>query len=115
MRGGKPSRAIPILRTARVATISTNAETFSGDLIAVVLSLFALGSGLAALIARRRPIAETTLVSTWWWALAAIIGWGSVELLAACGLLTEAAWLQPLRFAAAALSFCPAVSLIGAK
>jgi hypothetical protein len=72
-----------------------------------------LATGLAVLVRCRSAILPTTLVSGWWWSLAALIAWAGAEFLAA--LAPGGDWLAPLRLAAIALSFCPAVSLVGAK
>ncbi|HEX5103359.1 MAG TPA: hypothetical protein VFV87_06090 [Pirellulaceae bacterium] len=98
-----------------MATISTNAPPFSAEVIATVLSAAAIAVALAIWLSARTAIRETTLVGPWWWALAAIIGWGGVEIAAAGGWLANGAWLAPLRMAAMGLSFCPAVALVGAK
>jgi hypothetical protein len=89
-----------------VATISLSALPFSTALIAPALTLASLAAGLAILLSRRRAVGETTLVSAWWWSLAALLAWSAVGVLPAS---------EPLRFAAIGLSFCPAVSLVGAK
>jgi hypothetical protein len=70
-------------------------------------------AGLAVLLRCRPAVLPTTLVSVWWWSLAALIAWAGAEFLAA--LTPGGDWLAPLRLAAIALSFCPAVSLVGAK
>jgi hypothetical protein len=94
------------LRTKGVATISLNAAASLTQLIAPALTLIALAAGLAILFRVRRAILETTLTSAWWWSLAALVSWSAASLLQLS---------SPLRFAAIAMSFCPAVALIGAK
>jgi len=74
----------------------------------------ALAVGLAVLLSRRRAIGQTTLVSAWWWTLGALTCWHGLEIAAALGLV-DRGWRGPLRLAAAALSFCPLMALIGAK
>jgi hypothetical protein len=70
--------------------------------------------GLAVLLSVRRSVSQTTLMSAWWWVLAGLIGWASVELWS--GVFgTTVGPLQRLRFAAVVLSLCPAISVIGAK
>ena len=94
------------LRTTGVATISLSAASIFPQLIAPLLTLLALAAGLAILLRARRAILETTLTSAWWWTLAALVAWSAANLFQASA---------PLRFAAIALSLCPAVALIGAK
>jgi hypothetical protein len=98
-----------------VATISLSAAPFSSGLIAAALTLLALAAGLGILLLVRPAVFETTLTSAWWWTLVALVGWGGVELIAASGGEADRAWLVLLRFVAISLSFCPLVSLIGAK
>ena len=80
----------------------------------------AIASGLAAcsillgLWNYRRALAETTLVSAASWSAAATAAIAGVELARAAFTLPDA-WLTPLRFCAAALSFCPLVAVLGAK
>jgi hypothetical protein len=94
------------LRTKGVATITLSAASFLTQLKAPVLNLLALAAGLVILLATRRAIRETTLTSAWCWTLAALVAWAAASLFQANG---------PLQFAAIALSFCPAVALLGAK
>lgn len=94
------------LRTRGVATISLSALPFFAALTAPAAKLVALAAGLTVLFHIRRAIQETTLTSTWWWSLAALVSWSAASLLQVG---------SPLRFAAIAMSFCPAVALIGAK
>jgi len=76
----------------------------------------ALAIGVLVLLSRRRAISRTTLLAAWWWTLAALVLWSLVEIAAAVVSPVEnKAWLEPLRLAAVALSFCPVVALIGAK
>ena len=82
--------------------------------IAPVVAVVTLAVGLAVLLWFRRPVGQTTLTAAWWWTLAALAGWCGVESAAAVSGQTTA-WWASLQFAAASLSFCPAVSLIGAK
>jgi hypothetical protein len=82
--------------------------------IGVIVAAVTLVAGLAVLLRYRRSVRQTTLTAAWWWTLAALVGWSGVEL-AAAGSRLSPQWWAPLRFAAASLSFCPAVSLIGAK
>lgn len=82
---------------------------------AAVMAAIAGISALAALLAARQTLTATTLTSAWGWALAALLAWSGVELAAGTGLLSDPGWLDPLRLAAIGLTFCPAISLIGAK
>jgi hypothetical protein len=70
--------------------------------------------GLAVLLSARGAVGQTTLVGAWWWTLAALIGWAGVELWASFS-RTGGGLLPLLRFAAIAISFCPAIAVIGAK
>jgi hypothetical protein len=81
-----------------------------------LVPIAALAAGCLVLLAARPAVRETTLTSAWGWSLAALGSWSAVEI-AACLFDEQAAagWLFPLRLAAVALSFCPVVSLIGAK
>jgi hypothetical protein len=79
--------------------------------------VIALAVGMGVLVSRRAAIWQTTLVSAWWWTLAAVVSWSGVELIAAvdCRLARGGGSLEPLRLAAIALSFCPVVAVLGAK
>jgi hypothetical protein len=75
-----------------------------------------LAAGVFVLLSRRRWIGQTTLVAAWWWTLAALAAWSLVEMADALGWLAhKPALMAALRFAAAGLTFCPIVALIGAK
>jgi hypothetical protein len=78
------------------------------------LAILAAGAGLAALWRCRPLVRETTLGPAWWWAVAAIVVGASTEL-AASASGSPSPWLAPLRLAAAALSFCPLLAVLGAK
>ncbi|MGI8978504.1 MAG: hypothetical protein ACR2FY_04710 [Pirellulaceae bacterium] len=79
-----------------------------------IAAALAAGSILLGLWNFRAALAETTLVCAAWWGAAAVLAIAGVELgQAAFG--WETAWLSPLRFSAAALSFCPFVAVLGAK
>lgn len=84
------------------------------DAIASLAAALGAGSILLGLWNYRAAIGETTLVSAGWWSAAATAAIAGVELShAAFGLANS--WLEPLRFCVAALSFCPFVSVLGAK
>jgi len=80
-----------------------------------IVAAVTLATGAAILALHQRTIRQTTLTSAWCWSWAALAGWAGVELLAAWRSDLTALALAPLRLAAVALSFCPAVSLVGAK
>jgi hypothetical protein len=84
------------------------------DTAAAIAAALTGGSILLGLWNYRPALAETTLVSAGWWAAAATTAIVGVELSNAAFPLAEA-WLSPLRFCAAALSFCPFVAVLGAK
>jgi hypothetical protein len=115
--------AVPFLRTSPVATISAistslamaNLAAWAVANFAAVMAALAGAAALCALLAARQTLTATTLTSAWGWALAAVVAWSGVEFVAGAGLLSDASWLDPLRLAAIGLSFCPAISLIGAK
>ena len=84
------------------------------DAAAAIAAALAASSILLGLWNYRPAVSETTLVSAAWWAAAATLAIAGVELARAALPLADA-WLAPLRFCAAALSFCPFVAVIGAK
>jgi hypothetical protein len=55
------------------------------------------------------------LVGAWWWSVAALVAWSSVEIAASLSAGGTSAVLAPLRVAAITLGLCPAVALVGAK
>ncbi|MEX2173892.1 MAG: hypothetical protein WD872_05985 [Pirellulaceae bacterium] len=71
--------------------------------------------GLGALVWRRGAVRQTTLVPAWWWAVGAVVGWSATELAAARAGSPAPPWVEPLRFAAVTLSFCPVIAILGAK
>ncbi len=84
--------------------------------LATTIAALGLCALTAWILAYAYPrLRETTLISAWWWALAATAG------LAGCSLLSvnlgspESDLLDASRFAAAALTFCPIVSVLGSK
>src|SRR5438128_1643920 len=62
--------------------------------------------GLTVLLARRRAVEQTTLVSASWWAVAALLAWYGAELAAGCSLATSST-TAALHYGAVTLSFCP--------
>ena len=79
--------------------------------IAAALGAFSI---LLGLLNCRRAIGQTTLIYAWGWSAAACLAILSVEV-AACLISPSAGWISPLRFCAAALSFCPMISVLGSK
>src|SRR6188768_3774482 len=84
------------------------------DAAAAIGAALAAGSILLGLWNYRPAIAETTLVSAAWWTAATAAAIAGVEL-AHVAIPLDGTWLAPLRFCAAVLSFCPFVSVLGAK
>ncbi len=62
-----------------------------------------------------RQLRGTTMIAPAAWAVGAVVGVAFVEVMV--GLQTSAAadWGEPARFAAACLTFCPTVAILGAK
>ncbi len=79
--------------------------------ISVVLGAF----GTIVLLRFRKALRGTTLIAAWYWAAAALLALIAVELIAATANAANATWAEPLRFAAAAATFCPIMSALGAK
>jgi hypothetical protein len=80
----------------------------------LIVLLATIEGGL--LIACKPAFGGTTLVSAWWWAVAALVGVASTEVLLTVSL--EPLWarsIPALRFASAALTFCPMMAVLGAK
>src|SRR6185436_4811717 len=84
------------------------------DAAAVLGTVLSGSSTLLGLWNFRRSLSQTTLVSAAWWAAAATVTIVAVEAAGAV-FSWDAGWLAPLRFCAAALSFCPFVAVLGAK
>lgn len=95
-------------------TVIPIAATLAMEVASAAMACAALVVGLAMLLSRRAAVQQTTLTGAWWWALAALSGWAGVELAAAV-FGPEGSIVQPLEFAAMALSCCPVVALLGAK
>jgi hypothetical protein len=81
---------------------------------AAIAAALAAGSILLGLWNHRSVLAQTTLLGAAWWSAATIVAIVGVEL-AQAAFPPADAWLAPLRFTAAALSFCPLVTVLGAK
>ena len=84
------------------------------------------GLGLIALAAAARcyrPTRGTTLRAVWWWAVLAMSVVAGPEAFIAAGPTANGGgaggygenWIESLRLAAAAATFCPPVALFGAK
>ncbi len=78
---------------------------------ALILTLLAA----AVLVAGWRRIRETTLVSAWCWSAAAFASLALLALVEQMASSEHDAALDAWRFVAAVLTFCPVVSLLGAK
>jgi hypothetical protein len=78
--------------------------------IALVLGVAVLG----LLHDGARRLRGTTMIAPWAWAVIATVGVTVVEVLAGVG-STDAGRVEPARFAAACLTFCPSVAVLGAK
>lgn len=67
----------------------------------------------------RRLVAGTTLISPWFWTHAAILGIGCTLLIVETAGSDEGvhatSWKEAILFAAASISFCPLMALLGAK
>ncbi len=68
---------------------------------------------LAALFWKRQHLAGTTLTAAWWWLIVAVTGVGAAFALIAW--YEQPWWAPAVRFAAACLSFCPSMAVLGAK
>jgi len=68
---------------------------------------------LSALVWKRKNLRGTTLTPAWWWAVVAVLGGGGAVLLIAC--YDQPRWAPAVQFAAACLSFCPSMEILGAK
>lgn len=87
----------------------------SGDALSGIAAL-AMVFGVVLLLRGRRGVRETTLVGPWRWLLASLLAVGGVEIVAHWLLAGSSRdWLDLLRYVAAMATFCPLVSLLGAK
>ncbi len=71
--------------------------------------------GLAGLAWRSRRLRHTTLRAVWWWSFGAFWAVAVVELLATLAGSHIEGSLDVLRYAAAMLTFCPMMAVLGAK
>jgi hypothetical protein len=81
-------------------------------------SWIALALGVAVLCLLSggpRRLRGTTMIAPWVWSGSAVIGVAAVEVLAGLQTGSDAGWLEPARFAAACLTFCPSAAILGAK
>jgi hypothetical protein len=97
----------------RVAVVPVRG-TVTAVMTSAIGATLAIVAGLSVLLLARDAVRQMTLVGAWWWTLAALLGWAGVEL---CGGFSGigSGPLPLLRFAAVAISFCPAIAVIGAK
>lgn len=77
-------------------------------------AVFAGGAELVLLLLFRRRVQGTTLVAAWWWAVAAT-AFLTATAAAPWASDPRPAALEAIRFAAGALTFCPAMAVLGAK
>ena len=84
------------------------------DSAATLAAALGAGSVLLGLWNHRKVFAETTLVYAAWWSAAACAAIAAVEVARAI-LEVPSSLLSPLRFCAAALTFCPIISVLGSN
>src|SRR5262245_6518294 len=104
------------LRTVPSLAIVVGVTVMPPTWVGPAAASLALVLGLAVLQSARRAILPTTLASAWWWTVVALCASCFVHFAAA--LAPRFSWdaaLPALRLAAAALSLCPIVCLLGAK
>lgn len=90
-----------------------------GPFAAIAIALLS-AVACAALARLRRTIADTTLGPAWWWTLASVASVGGLELYLSCRdagspPVSIPPWAVAARFAASVSTFCPAMSVFGAK
>src|SRR5688572_28769044 len=78
--------------------------TFEAPVTSIVVIVCTAGA-IIALLRGRAALRGTTLIGAWWWAIAAAVALAAVALDGS----------GPLRFAAACLTLCPTVAVLGAK
>jgi len=78
-------------------------------------SLLPAAMAVAMLVAGRARVAGTTLVAPWWWTLASVASIAGVEAAVHLAVESSYGWRDPLRYAAAMMSLCPMMALLGAK
>jgi hypothetical protein len=109
-------RTFAVIRPVPSTTITGGVAVVPPGWLGAIAVTLTLAIGIVVLLSRRRAIAQTTLLAAWWWTLAALLVWSLVEIAAALASpVANKAWLEPLRLAAVALSFCPVVALVGSK
>ena len=80
------------------------------------LAIACAAGALVALWRGRPALRGTTLIGAWSWAVAAIASLTAIELaLSQSSNAGAPNWASPLRFAAACLTVCPTVAVLGAK
>jgi len=89
------------------------AEQSAWPTMLVPLGLAALG--LSLLGWRRGLLAGTTLLAPWCWIVVALVFVAAVEVAAGLASIRDPVWVGPFRLVAAVSTFCPIVSLLGAK
>jgi hypothetical protein len=62
-----------------------------------------------------RRLRGSTMIAPWAWSVAAVVALTAVEAMAGLQPSGAADWIAPARFAAACLTFCPSVAILGAK
>ena len=88
---------------------------FSGPTLAGLAALVT-ASCVVVLLRAHRDVRETTLVGPWSWLLASVLVVGGVEILASLAAAGSSRdGIDALRYLAAMTTFCPMVSLLGAK
>jgi hypothetical protein len=55
------------------------------------------------------------MAAPWAWSVAAVVGVTAVEVMSGLQSANDAGWFEPARLAAACLTFCPSVAILGAK
>jgi len=84
---------------------------FAAGTFAVLLCLVAI----VLLVLAWRKVRETTLVSAWCWAFAALVALAAAALLTPALKAQHGESLEAIWFAAATLTFCPVISVLGSK
>ena len=88
----------------------------SGANLTIALALGCAVVGLVALLRGRPALRGTTLIGAWSWAVAALVALTAIELTLSQSREGDGPdWASPLRFAAACLTVCPTVAVLGAK
>jgi hypothetical protein len=93
---------------------ATAIDALDGPASAGVACVLA-AAGLAALAARKPSLRGTTLVAAWYWSVVSLSSVALCEIAIGLNGSPSAAWIVPLRFAAAMTTFCPIMAVLGAK